>query len=337
MPWPLARMARYVQQCKYLQQLKDNDDICSKAFERGSYLLFSKEKPLLTRKDQETPFQSVISWRTFHEVEPFNPNVKQSSVVLGVSDEADIAPLFVCSVPPETEKKIESAFNSTFVDMRRALFSLSDDENQHVSRGYSMISWDENIKFCSYCGSSLDRKISGCSKVCSQKCNPLKMTHYPQIHPVAITRVLNHSLDKILLVRQPRHPKGMYSCIAGFMEPGETLNDNIRREIAEEVGIVVEKIEYFQSQAWPLPQPSLMMACTAVAMPGSEEIDIDKEELEDAKWFSKAETQEALTRVIKNPKILRENEKGELVIPPHGAIAHELVKNWLNQYTPTKL
>ncbi len=83
-----------------------------------------------------------------------------------------------------------------------------------------MTTWDAAVKYCCYCGSPLNRKVSGCSKECSDKCDPRKMTHYPQINPVAIIRVLNHSQDKILLVRQPRHPKGMYSCIAGFMEPG---------------------------------------------------------------------------------------------------------------------
>jgi len=121
------------------------------------------------------------------------------------------------------------------------------------------------------------------------------------------------------------------------MEPGETLQDCVRREIAEEAGIVVQDINYFQSQTWPLPQPSLMLGCTAIAMPGSFELTIDKMELEDAKWCTKAEVKAALDRVRHNPLILRNNVNNDLLIPPNGAIAHQLLLNWVEDYKPSQL
>jgi len=330
-------MARYVQKSRYLQQLKDNDEACSQAFEKGSYMLFCNDKPFLSRNEDGIHPKSKINWRSFEEVHSLNSHVKQSAIVLDVEETEEMTPLFVCSVPPNVEGDVRDKYNGFFSDMRKALFTVSDEQHQLISRGYAMITWNETVKFCSFCGAPLDRKLSGCSKVCRKRCDERKMTHYPQIHPVAITRVLNHSLDKILLVRQPRHPKGMYSCIAGFMEPGEVLQDNVRREIAEEVGIIVERVQYFQSESWPLPQTSLMLACTAVAMKGSEEIEIDKEELEDGRWFTKQEIKAALGRVRTNPDLLRDNPNEELLIPPHGAVANYLIRNWIENYHPSQL
>jgi len=183
----------------------------------------------------------------------------------------------------------------------------------------------------------MKKTFSGCIRECSNS-SCIHTQQYPSISPIAITRVLDHTKEKALLVRQSRHPKGMYSCIAGFIEPGETLQDGVRREIAEEAGIVVEDIRYFQSQSWPMPISQLMLAATAVAMKDSDKLDIDKGELEDARWFSKAEVKEAYEKVNKNPMIFGRKElDGGLLIPPSGAIAHQLLKNWVEDYIPSQL
>jgi NAD+ diphosphatase len=135
-----------------------------------------------------------------------------------------------------------------------------------------MLTWNTTLKFCHFCGNEMKKTYSGCLRKCSSGCE--KKEQYPPIHPVAITRVLDHNREKALLVRQIRYPKGMYSCTATFMKPGDTLEDCVRRA-AKEAGIVVEEIKYLQSQTWPLPQSTLMLGASAIAMPGSTEVGIN--------------------------------------------------------------
>jgi len=339
MDWSLLRMARYVKQTKYLQQLKENEEIFNQSFPTASFLVFSNNRALITSaSNPKNPFQTKINWRTYEDIQPYCQDIKGSSIVLGVDEECDARALFVCPVLPESADEMQAKFEGKFADMRMAIMTLPVTEAGLVGRGYTMTTWNANCNFCQTCGSPMKRTFSGCLRQCTANC---EHNQYPPIFPVAITRVLDHSRQKALLVRQPRSPKGMYSCIAGFMEPGETFQDCVRREIAEEAGIVVEDIRYFQSQTWPLSfnsQSSLMLGATAVAMEGSEELDIDRGELEDAKWFTKAEVTEAYERVKKNPAIFRGNEEGVFVIPPSGALAHHLLRNWIDEtYIPSQL
>jgi NAD+ diphosphatase len=325
MSWSLARIARYVVQSKYLEKLKSNDELCLKAFDKGSFLMFFEGKPLLT-SSQSGKGRLEIAWSSVKEAEPFCKDIQHTSVLLGIDEDSeDDKALFAC---PVTTEEAAGGRPAKFSDMRRAILSLRKKEACIVGRGYSLLTWNERMKFCPGCASPMQGNVSGTVRKCSKPCD-IWREHYPVTHPVSIVRVTDASDEKVLLVRQPRHPKGMYSCIAGFMEPGEAVDSTVRREIAEEAGIVVEKIQYFDSQTWPLPQNSLMLAFTAVAMPGSEKIEIDENELEDGKWFTKEEVRAAVERVTKNPGIMAKNETGELFVPPRGAIAHELLRSWV--------
>ena len=121
--------------------------------------------------------------------------------------------------------------------------------------------------------------------------------------------------DRCLLGRQPRFPPGMYSCLAGFVEPGETIEDAVRREIAEEAGLVVGPVRYLGSQPWPFPA-SIMIGCTGEAE--TDAIRIDHDELEDARWFSREETR----------AMLEGRHPDGLICPQTMAIAHHLMRAW---------
>jgi NAD+ diphosphatase len=143
-------------------------------------------------------------------------------------------------------------------------------------RGFQLINWDRTTRFCGRCGSPTQSSDSERAKVC-QNCG---LRNYPRISPAVIVAVTRER--RILLARAFRFPMKIYSVIAGFVEPGETLEQCIRREIKEEVNIEVRNIRYFGSQPWPFPN-SLMIAFTAEYAGG--ELRIDNEEIMDAGWF----------------------------------------------------
>ena len=145
-------------------------------------------------------------------------------------------------------------------------------------------------------------------------CPSCKTEHFPRTDPVVIMLVT--SGDKCLLGRQKQFPPGMWSCLAGFVEAAETIEDAVRREIFEESGIRCTEVNYYMTQPWPYPS-SLMIGCTARAT--TDEITVDHAELEDARWFTRAEA----TLMLK-----REHPDG-LAGPHPFAIAHHLVGRWL--------
>jgi NAD+ diphosphatase len=160
----------------------------------------------------------------------------------------------------------------------RQLFGLiSDDLLTLAGRAIHLLYWDSTTQFCGRCGHTTLLKTDERAKECPQ-CG---LINYPQLAPAVI--ILIEKDNEILLARSPRFKPKMYSVIAGFVEPGETLEQTVLREIREEVGIQVHKIQYFGSQHWPFPQ-SLMIAFTAEYLSG--QITIDHREIEDADWFT---------------------------------------------------
>ncbi|XP_056152868.1 nucleoside diphosphate-linked moiety X motif 13 isoform X1 [Lampris incognitus] len=143
--------------------------------------------------------------------------------------------------------------------------------------------------------------------------------------PVAI--VLVSDGKRCLLGRQASFPRGMYSALAGFCDMGETLEETLYREVAEEVGLEVESIRYSGSQHWPFPQSSFMVACHATVSPDKAEVNVDHTELEDARWFTLEEVTNALK--IKTPPRNPKEETPTLWVPPDYAIANRLIQEWV--------
>lgn len=181
-----------------------------------------------------------------------------------------------------------------------------------LAQGAALLAWHGTHRFCGRCGAPTDMRIGGYKRVCTGCAAEL----FPRTDPVAI--MLAVTQDRCLLGRSPHFTPGMYSALAGFIEPGETIENAVRREVLEESGIRLGRVAYHASQPWPFPY-SLMIGCFGEAL--NEEIAFDGKELEDCRWFTREETRAIITG---------HHESG-ITIPPPGAIASHLIRAWAEE------
>jgi NAD+ diphosphatase len=193
---------------------------------------------------------------------------------------------------------------SSFRELRSVAGDLPEEEAALLAYVRALVLWRERHRFCGRCGSPTVARQSGHVLVCSvATCGNQQ---FPRLDPAVI--VLVSDGERALLGRQASWPKGRYSTIAGFVEPGESLEDAVAREVLEETGIAVTQIEYHSSQPWPFPS-SLMLGFTAHA--ASQLIHLKDAELEDAYWLSRAQI-----------------AAGEIALPPRHSISFRLIEDW---------
>ena len=178
----------------------------------------------------------------------------------------------------------------------------------------SLIDWHARHRFCAQCGSPTRVTAAGWVR----RCPECKASHYPRSDPVTIMLVVRG--EHALLGRNRRRPGNRFSCLAGFMEPGETLEEGVRREVHEESGIRVGRVRYLACQPWPFPS-SLMMGFLCEGL--TEEITVDPEEIAEARWFPRAEIRTMVERAATGP-----DDPTQLSIPGPVAIAHHLCRRW---------
>ena len=196
-----------------------------------------------------------------------------------------------------------------FVEVRGLLTRLDPTDAAMVSTARALLNWHRTHGFCSSCGAASEMIHAGWQR----QCPVCRANHFPRTDPVVIMLIL--SGNKALLGRSPGWPVGMFSALAGFVEPGETPESAVVREVYEETGIHVRNVRYMASQPWAFPN-SLMLGFTGQAV--SEQITLDAE-LDDALWISREEMVQVMAGTHPNVKK-----------PRPGAIAHELVSRWLN-------
>ena len=169
-----------------------------------------------------------------------------------------------------------------FGDLREADTSISGDDGSILAYAKAMCHWHERSKYCSVCGHASPSSVGGHIQLCSNK--SCAATHFPRTDAAVIVAITFE--NKILLGRQPLWPDGMFSVLAGFVEPGETLEHAVAREAFEEAGLTVKNVCYQHSQPWPFPA-SLMVGFRAEAL--SNELNINTQEIEMAAWFTREE------------------------------------------------
>ncbi len=205
------------------------------------------------------------------------------------------------------------ARNDLFViDLRSIAIQglVAADHLPPLAEAKAMLHWHARHRFCSNCGAATDMVDGGWKRACPA----CKVEHFPRTDPVVIMLAVRG--DKGLLGRSGRFAATMWSCLAGFVEPGESVEDAVRRETLEEAGVKCGRVKYLFTQPWPFPM-SLMIGCHAEAL--NDDITMDTNELVDCRWFSKDECAAMLMR--KHPE--------GLTCPPHVAIAHHIIRAWV--------
>ena len=239
-------------------------------------------------------------------------NGSHLKILLGCTKEQTKDKFYVCiDFSKLSEFKINKYFGDfgIFLSLRNINPLVDGNLGSILAYSLAICNWHKNNLYCSNCGGETNSVKAGHQRNCqSKKC---QSCHFPRTDPAVI--MLVYKGDKILLGRQEIWPKGMYSTLAGFVEPGETIENAVSREVFEEAGISIQNIQYHSSQPWPFPS-SLMLGFYAEAK--TTKIKIDEKEIEDIQWFTKDE--------IKN--FQNQNK----FLPRKISIARRLIDDWVN-------
>ena len=235
--------------------------------------------------------------------------VARETVFLGLLHDA---PRFGVGIDPAAIEALKARADLKLIDLR-TIAMQGEVDTVHVpplAEAKAILGWHARHRFCPNCSAATVPTQAGWRR----DCPVCKAEHFPRTDPVVI--MLPIKGDRCVLGRSPRFPPTMWSCLAGFCEPGKSIEEAVRREVAEEVGVTCARVQYFASQPWPFPS-SLMIGCHAEAV--SDDVVIDKSEIEDARWFDRAELKSMLLR--QHPQ--------ELSTPPPIAIAHHIIRDFV--------
>jgi NAD+ diphosphatase len=306
---PLDRVSERREDAAFVAALRARPD--------ATAALIAREMPILPRGEPPlAPFFPIA------EIDRLGG--AQFEALLGI--EAAGAPVFAALLPDGAVEQL-SGDSEGFLDRRQLIvpgrddLALTDlrsiavqglvapDAVAVLGQAKAILSWHARHGFCANCGAPTRVAAAGWRR----ECDVCKAQHFPRTDPVVIMLALDG--ERCLLGRQSRWPAGMYSCLAGFVEPGETIEEAVRREIREESGIACGEVAYLASQPWPFPS-SLMIGCFARAT--SRDILVDGEELEDARWFTRDDVMAMFDK--RHPE--------GLTTPMPMAIAHHILRVW---------
>jgi NAD+ diphosphatase len=204
--------------------------------------------------------------------------------------------------------------DTELIDVRALAPTLPGGEAAILAQARSLLDWHARHRFCAQCGSPTRVESAGWVR----RCPDCRASHFPRTDPVVIMLAVRGG--RALLGRNRRRPGARFSCLAGFVEPGETLEEAVRREVHEESGIRCGRVRYLAAQPWPFPS-SLMIGFLAEAL--TEDITVDPEELAEARWFSRDEIREMVARAANGP-----DDPTQVSLPQPIAIAHHICRRW---------
>ena len=233
------------------------------------------------------------------------------SVFLGL---VESAPRFAVALDPTNAEALKADDKLVVTDLRSIAVRglVAADHLPPLAEGKALVGWHARHRFCPNCGAATNLVDGGWRRDCPS----CRAQHFPRTDPVVI--MLPVAGERCVLGRSHRFQPGMWSCLAGFVEPGEAIEEAVRRETLEEAGIACGRVRYFASQPWPFPA-SLMIGCHAEALSG--EIVIDRAELDDARWFDREEVATMLLRC----------HPDGLTTPPTVAIAYHIIRSWVEE------
>jgi len=243
-----------------------------------------------------------LAWLAREAIEALG--VAGDLVLLGIEDEV---PHFAVPVPTA----VEAHEGLAFAEARGLGSTLPMHEAGILAQARSMLDWHARHRFCSECGGETVAAEGGARR----HCLACGAHAYPQVSPSII--VLVERDGRCLLAKRAGGAVNRYSCVAGYVEPGESIEEAVAREVQEEVGVPVTDVRYHSSQPWPFPA-TLMIGCTARAT--AEDIHVDEHEIGEAHWFTRDDARRALART--NP---------DLTVPEPVAIAHHLIRDWVER------
>ena len=295
--------------------LRGDGDAVAALWARGRVLPLWRGKPLMEGAARDRP-----CW-----IDPAHPEMaarRARAILLGMEDNMPRFALDMSDWTPDEAVGPLDGFHdpseqrhpalpdtAAFAELRRVMTGLTARDAELAATARALTGWHRSHRFCARCGAASDMAQAGWQRVCPA-CGG---HHFPRTDPVVIM-LITHG-NSVLLGRSQGWPEGMYSLLAGYVEPGETLEAAVRREVFEEAGIAVGAVGYLASQPWPFPA-SLMVGCRGAAL--NREITIDPTEIEDALWLTREEVLASFA-----------GEHGRVSAARDGAIARFLLHNWL--------
>jgi NAD+ diphosphatase len=276
-------------------------------------LLEERATRLIPLRDLKPPIrndgQMALDWQP---VGPWREVIAAGAtlVLLGIADGRAHFALDATGIDQPPDPAAEN------IDVRTLAPLIAGPEAAILAEARSVVDWHARHRFCAQCGTPSEVAAGGWTRHCPR----CKAHHFPRVDPVVI--MLAVTGERALLGRGRRRPGARFSCLAGFMEPGETLEDAVRREVREESGIRCGRVRYLASQPWPFPS-TLMMGFLAEAL--SEEITVDTEELVEARWFARDEIGDMVARAAAgdpDPATTMPSLPGPV------AIAYQICRRW---------